>query len=74
VQKKIPVTYALYADEGHGFARPENRVSFYAITEAFLSKCLGGRHEPLSDFKGAKLTVPQGAQEVPGLAQAIAVK
>jgi len=31
--KKLPVTYVLYADEGHGFARPENRLSFYAIAE-----------------------------------------
>ena len=34
--KGLPVTYVLYADEGHGFARPENRLSFYAIAEAFL--------------------------------------
>ena len=26
--KGIPVTYVLYEDEGHGFARPENRMSF----------------------------------------------
>ena len=25
--KKIPVTYVLYPDEGHGFARPPNRMS-----------------------------------------------
>ena len=31
---KIPVIYALYPAEGHGFIRPENRLSFYAITEA----------------------------------------
>jgi dipeptidyl aminopeptidase/acylaminoacyl peptidase len=69
VDKKIPVTYVLYADEGHGFARPENRISFYAITENFLSKCLGGRAEPLAPFPGAKMTVPQGAEIVPGLSQ-----
>src|SRR5690606_31179678 len=34
--KSIPVTYVLYPDEGHGFARPENRLSFFAVTEAFL--------------------------------------
>jgi dipeptidyl aminopeptidase/acylaminoacyl peptidase len=72
VEKKIPVTYVLYADEGHGFARPENRVSFYGITEAFLSRCLGGRYEPLGEFKGANISVPQGAEIVPGLAQAVA--
>jgi dipeptidyl aminopeptidase/acylaminoacyl peptidase len=74
VEKKIPVTYVLYADEGHGFARPENRLSFYAISEAFLSRCLDGRYEPLGEFKGAKISVPQGADIVPGLAQAVATK
>jgi dipeptidyl aminopeptidase/acylaminoacyl peptidase len=72
--KKIPVTYVLYADEGHGFARPENRVSFYAISEAFLSRCLGGRAEPLGAFTGAKLNVPHGVDVVPGLAQALQAK
>jgi dipeptidyl aminopeptidase/acylaminoacyl peptidase len=41
------VTYVLYPDEGHGFARPENRIDFNARTEAFLGACLGGRVEPL---------------------------
>lgn len=45
--KNIPVTYALFSDEGHGFARPENRLAFYAVTEAFLAKHLGGRVEPV---------------------------
>ncbi len=39
------VEYLLYADEGHGFARPENRLNFYAAAEAFLAKHLGGRAE-----------------------------
>jgi dipeptidyl aminopeptidase/acylaminoacyl peptidase len=43
----LPVTYVLYPDEGHGFARPENRVDFFARAEGFLAKCLGGRAEPL---------------------------
>jgi dipeptidyl aminopeptidase/acylaminoacyl peptidase len=43
----LPVTYVLYPDEGHGFARPENRVDFFARSEAFLASCLGGRVEPL---------------------------
>jgi dipeptidyl aminopeptidase/acylaminoacyl peptidase len=47
-----PVKYALYTDEGHGFARPENRLHFYAIAEEFLSKYLGGRCEPLGDIPG----------------------
>ena len=74
VEKKIPVTYVVYDDEGHGFARPENRVSFYAISEAFLSKCLGGRVEPMTKFPGAHIEVPQGADAVPGLTQALAMR
>jgi hypothetical protein len=66
------VTYVLYPDEGHGFARPENNLSFSAIAEAFLSKCLGGRYEPVNDdFKGSSLTVPAGLEDVPGLAEAL---
>ena len=34
----LPVTYVLYPDEGHGFARPDNRIDFYARAEAFLAK------------------------------------
>jgi dipeptidyl aminopeptidase/acylaminoacyl peptidase len=40
------VEYLLYADEGHGFARPRNMLSFAAAAEAFLARHLGGRHEP----------------------------
>jgi len=68
--KKIPVTYVLYPDEGHGFARPENRNSFYAVTEAFLVNNLGGRFEPIGDdFKGSSIKAPAGADQVPGLVQ-----
>jgi dipeptidyl aminopeptidase/acylaminoacyl peptidase len=70
--KNLPVTYVLYPDEGHGFARPQNRLSFYAIAEGFLSQCLGGRQEPIGDaFEGASLQVPEGAQFVPGLSEAL---
>jgi hypothetical protein len=70
--KRLPVTYVNYPDEGHGFLRPENRLSFYAISEGFLSQCLGGRHEPIGDdFTGSSLQVLEGAQHVPGLAQAL---
>jgi dipeptidyl aminopeptidase/acylaminoacyl peptidase len=40
------VMYLLFPDEGHGFARPENRMKFYAAAETFLAKHLGGRCEP----------------------------
>jgi len=45
------VTYAVYPDEGHGFARPENRIDFNARSEAFLGQHLGGRTEPVTDGK-----------------------
>ena len=68
--KKLPVTYVLYPDEGHGFARPQNRLSFYAITEGFLAQCLGGRYEPIGrDFDGSSVVVADGADIVPGLAR-----
>jgi dipeptidyl aminopeptidase/acylaminoacyl peptidase len=72
---KIPVTYVLYPDEGHGFARPENRLSFYAVTEAFLAQHLGGRYEAIGDaFAGSSITVPNGTDGVPGLEMAIKKK
>jgi dipeptidyl aminopeptidase/acylaminoacyl peptidase len=47
-----PVEYVLYPDEGHGFVRPENRLHFFAVTEQFLAKHLGGRAEPVGEIKG----------------------
>lgn len=70
--KNLPVTYVLFPEEGHGFARPTNRTAFYAIAEGFLSQCLGGRYQPVGDdFKGANLKVLEGAQYVPGLSDAL---
>jgi dipeptidyl aminopeptidase/acylaminoacyl peptidase len=37
--------YMLFPDEGHGFAKPENRLKFYAEAERFLSRHLGGLSE-----------------------------
>ena len=45
--------YVVYSDEGHGFARPENRTDFNARAEAFLGTYLGGRVEPM---EGPKIT------------------
>jgi dipeptidyl aminopeptidase/acylaminoacyl peptidase len=70
--KGLPVTYVLFPDEGHGFARPENNIAFFAVAEAFLAKHVGGRAEPIGDaFKGSTITVPQGAELVPGLKEAM---
>ncbi len=48
-----PVEYVVYPDEGHGFARPENRLHFFAIMEQFLAKHIGGRAEPVGVIKGS---------------------
>jgi len=70
--KGIPVTYVLFPDEGHGFARPENNIAFNAVTESFLAGCLRGRAEPIGGtvtMSSAK--VPVGAQHTPGLEAAL---
>src|ERR1700722_13340396 len=41
----IDYEYLLFPDEGHGFAKPENRLKFYAAAERFLPRYLGGRFE-----------------------------
>ena len=46
------VEYIVYTDEGHGLARPENRLHFFARAEAFLAEHLGGRAEPMSEVDG----------------------
>lgn len=71
-EKNIPVTYVLYSDEGHGFARPENRLSFFAVAELFLAQHLGGRAEPIgNDFEGSTIQVPHGAENIAGLKDAL---
>ena len=70
--KKIPVTYVLFPDEGHGFQRPPNSKAFNAVAEGFLSQCLGGRAQPIGDdFAGSSIGVPEGAAYVPGLEDAL---
>ena len=71
--KKIPVTYVLFPDEGHGFARPENNIAFFAVAEAFLARHLPtGRFEPISDdFQGSSITIPVGAEELPSVSAAL---
>src|SRR5437867_4679426 len=50
---KREVTYVVYPDEGHGFARPENQLDFYGRVEEFLAKHLGGRAEPWKKITGS---------------------
>ncbi len=74
-KKNIPVTYVLFPDEGHGFARPENNLAFFAITDLFLAEHLGGRSEAIgNDFKGSSVTVPNGAEQIKGLAEGLKLK
>ena len=73
--KNIPVTYVVFPDEGHGFARPANNIAFNAVAENFLARCLGGRAEPIGDvLKGSTANVEYGAEFAPGLKEAIDAK
>ena len=70
--KNIPVTYVVFPDEGHGFARPVNNIAFNAVAENFLARCLGGRAEPIGDaLKPSSAKVEYGAEYAPGLAEAL---
>jgi dipeptidyl aminopeptidase/acylaminoacyl peptidase len=60
------VTYVVYPDEGHGFARPENRTDFNARAEGFLGTYLGGRVEPM---KGGKIPGSTAVVRVVGAAE-----
>jgi dipeptidyl aminopeptidase/acylaminoacyl peptidase len=74
-QKNIPVTYVLFPDEGHGFARQPNRTAFNAVTETFLAQCLGGSYQPIGDdFAGSSITVPTGADRIQDLGAALSAK
>lgn len=55
--RKQPVDYVVYTDEGHGFARPPNRLDFIGRAEEFLAKHLGGRPEPLKKVEGTSASV-----------------
>lgn len=51
-----------------GAARPQNRLSFFAVAELFLAEHLGGRAEPVGEnFRGSSIQIRQGAERVPGL-------
>jgi dipeptidyl aminopeptidase/acylaminoacyl peptidase len=64
----IPVTYVVFPDEGHGFAKPANNIAFNAVAETFLATVLGGRAEPIAgELKASSARVEAGAELV-GLA------
>ncbi|WP_082674424.1 S9 family peptidase [Thiohalocapsa sp. ML1] len=55
--KDLPVTYVVFPDEGHGFARPENRLDANARIERFLAEHLGGQVEPEQAIEGSTAEV-----------------
>ena len=65
----LAVTYLVFPDEGHGFARPPNNIAFFGAAEAFLSAHLGGSYAPLTatEIKASTMQVKEGKDGVPGL-------
>ena len=56
-EKKLPVTYLVYPDEGHGFYREPNILDFIGRLEEFLAKYLKGRLEPRQEIPGTSVQV-----------------
>ena len=75
-EKNIPVTYVLFPDEGHGFRRPENNMSFNAVAEDLLSSTAsaGASSRSAMISTGSTITVPAGADLLPGLTEALSAK
>jgi len=73
-RKKIPVTYVLFPNYGHDLFSINIQESHLinAIIEGFLSKWLGGSYEPIGEeIMDSEITVPVGADEIPGLQEAL---
>jgi len=71
-QNQKPVTYLLYADEGHDYQRKENWISLFAVAERFFHEHLGGRYEAYgNDFAGSSMQVIEGETLIPELSAAI---
>ncbi len=51
------VTFLVYADEGHGFTRPDNVQDFAGRVEVFLAQHLGGRAMPRQDVSSSTVRV-----------------
>jgi dipeptidyl aminopeptidase/acylaminoacyl peptidase len=56
-RKKVPVTFVVYPDEGHGLRKGTNILDFAGRLEEFLAKYLGGRAEPWQEVKGSTATL-----------------
>ena len=66
---KLPVTYMVFPDEGHGFSNPANMIAFTAMAEAFLSAHLGGTYLPVTadELKASSMDIRDGKGGIPGL-------
>ncbi len=61
-EHRIPVTYLVYPNEGHGFVKKEERIYFFAVLEQMLAKVLGGQFEPLkNEFEKAVVVVEENS-------------
>lgn len=56
-KREIPVTYLVYADEGHNFVRPENNLDLFGRVEEFFAQNLGGRAQPWQAQAGARVQI-----------------
>jgi len=56
-EKKLPVTYVVYPDEGHGLGREPNKLDLAWRTEEFLARYLKGRLEPAQKIEGTSVEV-----------------
>lgn len=67
--KGVPVIFCLYPDEGHGFKRWQNSLSFYTMIEEFLGKTLGGRVQKMraEDFANSSIQVKTGSEHLDDL-------
>jgi dipeptidyl aminopeptidase/acylaminoacyl peptidase len=71
-RRGLPVTYLVFPDEGHNFARPENVLAFNAVAEQFLSRCLGGRVEPYGTaLQSTSMIVEAEGPQTPGLRELV---
>jgi dipeptidyl aminopeptidase/acylaminoacyl peptidase len=73
--RKMPVTYLFYPNEGHGFSSASNSRSASMVIEAFFAMHLGGRMQPFGDdMTGSTIQVKTGLELIPGLADALPKK
>jgi dipeptidyl aminopeptidase/acylaminoacyl peptidase len=62
MQNNIPVSYILFPDEGHGFAKPHNSIAFFTMAEKFLGKILGGKVENNIISEKSSMQIIEGEQ------------